>query len=1203
MKRIFTLALFFFLALTVTGQTDRSNNPLWLGLNFGSSWQSSDIQYDSGIGFGATLGKYSKPREDRFLFLGGRLRYLQAWQYGQDHKRSYGIQHNSALNGINDPSLNYYSSPGYAFLNHRTKMTEFSFELMLGLNKPRMNGWMWYLFGGAGLVKGKTSYDQRDMFGSKYNYAFVDSVGTRDMVLSDLELMQDGEYETTAEGSVEPKWKFMPSLGFGWGYHWRHFGLGLEYKHTWTLTDVFEGQRYTVANNLSTNKDRYHYGGFFLKFGLGGGKGQTTNNNTAGNTQTNPNVYTNPDQINTTNTNNTNTNTNTTTQARPDVRFTNPSSSPHNTTQSSINVNAVVENVNNGNNISVTVNNNTFTAFNFNTSNKQLKMTLNLLKGANTIQITGTNASGSDTETMIINYQDSQGNLPVVTITDPLANPHQSSAPNITVRASVTGVNSKDRITVRVNGAVNNTFSYTKNVVQVSSGLIPGNNVFEISASNDYGQDSKSVTVQYNQAVNQPLPVVTISYPGSNPHSHNSAQITMAAMVQNVQGQGNISVKQNGNSIPFTFNPSTRALSIPLTLVTGTNAVNIVATNASGTGSANQIINYKSNVVTPAARPVVTFTNPNVSPMTVSSNSFMFTGQVLNVSSKNEIRVLVNSIKLTNFNYDAATKLVTFNASLKTGSNVAEIIAKNSGGEASATTTVNVQPRTPVASPPQISLINPGVNPYNTVIATVPVQAKITNISDQNQISVTFNGQPFTGFSWNQSSQLLNLSTNVVSGENKVVINASNASGSDSETLVINFSANNNSLAPDVNIISPAVNPFTSGSAQATVNAKILNVTNQNQINVSLNGALFTTFTFSPASNLLTLHANLNPGNNTLIISAKNSVGSDSETKTLIYNAGPSASLPVVTFEEPGGNQNSAEKTVPVTVSVLNVPNSNAIQVTVNNNNFTSWNYNMSTKKLKFSVNLASGANTIKVKATNSSGADEESIILTYSFRTDPPPEILLNVPASGSQTVASPNFTVRATLLNIMNSNEISVKKGNVNVPFQFDVPNKTLTFNVTLNEGQNLYVITATNDAGSISKNVTITYKKSNVAGAAGGALGGGGTEKPRGGPAPKLILSDPQTLTLSTPANSYNFTLKTENVDASSKIVVEVNGVVVQHTFNKITKEVKFTAPSLKAGSNSVVVSVQTSSGSDKKSFTVTVAAAAPKQTTPKGTRGRG
>ncbi|MGZ4159010.1 MAG: hypothetical protein ACXVED_18450, partial [Bacteroidia bacterium] len=274
MKKIIT-SIFFIASLFSSGiLRSQTTHPFELGFNAGASWLKSDIKMKKlGGAGGFTFGQMYLQNENHFFDIGWRFRYLNAIAYGQDDQKSTGIANNVVLNGVTDTALNYYSHGGFVYQNYKTTLNECSLELLIGLNKMRNKTKFYpYVFGGLGITKAVVKTNQLNANNTRYNYVKIDSLGTATSgdITANLNNLYDGTYETTAEGSRSPVWKFMPSLGVGLGFQaTKVVSIGLEYKVTWALSDQLDGQQWTNDNHKSLTNDKYYYASAWLKFTFG----------------------------------------------------------------------------------------------------------------------------------------------------------------------------------------------------------------------------------------------------------------------------------------------------------------------------------------------------------------------------------------------------------------------------------------------------------------------------------------------------------------------------------------------------------------------------------------------------------------------------------------------------------------------------------------------------------------------------------------------------------------------------------------------------------------------------------------------------------------------------------------------------------------------------------------------------------------------
>ncbi len=1179
----------------------QTTHPVELGFNVGASWLKSDIKMKKlGGAGGFTFGQMYLQNEKSALDWGWRFRYLNAVAYGQDSKKFSGIANNPIYNGAYDSTLNYNSKGGFLYQNYKTSINELSLELVIGANRMRNKTKVYpYVFGGLGITKAVTKTDQLDAFGKRYNYFSVDSNGTANssQITSSLNTMLDGSYETDAEGSESPRWKFMPSFGVGLGYQFTPvFSMGLEHKMTWALHDGLDGNQWNNDNSLSSNNDKYHYSSVWLKFSFGRGTHHSTT---------------------------TNTNTNTTTNIvapsgdKPSIRVTNPSVSPFTSSSQSYTVKATIKNVTSKSDIKLQYNGVDNANFTYDAGSLQFAFPLMLLNGNNTFTITATNINGSTTDNSTVIYQTQivvppPAPAPLVTITNPTVNPFSTTMNNVTVLATVLNVTSSSQIGVTINGVASSSFIFnpSSHGLNINSNLNPGANTFVISASNPSGADSKSVTVIYSIAPVQPPPAINFINPAINPFTSAVAILPINAMVQHVTSVAQLSVTTNLGIIPsgaLSFNPSTGQLNFNATLVPGANTVNISATNGAGSDSRSITIIYNQPVAAIPA-PVVTIATPTSNPYNTVNNVEIVNGIVLNVASSSQITVMLNGVSTPAFSYNLGTKQLSFTALLIPGANVISILANNGSGSDSKSQTIIYT--APAAAPaPVVNITVPNVNPFNTTSPFTAVTATVLNVIAASQIAVSFNGVPTSSFSYNLASKQLTFSPALIAGANILTITATTSSGTDSKSQTIIYTQPAAALAPVVTISSPSVSPFNTSTTPQLVNGNVINVTSSSQITVSLNG-LSLPFTYNMATKQFSINPVLIPGANVVTVIATTPSGSDSKSVTLIYTAPVIvAPAPIVTITSPAVNPfNTSTSTCGITATVVNVTASSQITASIGGATVP-FLYNMATKQLTMTASLTTGGNIVTISANTSSGTDSKSTTIIYTPPVAlPAPVVTFTNPAGAVGATTTPTFNIEAMVTNITSiSNVVAKVNGVVVSTATYNAATKTVKLTAAMNIGTNTVTITATNTSGTDTKSVQIKRRDSiepiapdTTAGPAnpgtpnphpipGGGTGTGTGTPPKGrAPAigtvaqPTIAFGLPNPLTVMSPIQAITGVVN--GVSVQSDIVVKLNGNPAPFTYTASTKTISLTVP-LNMGPNTVSVTATNAAGVKTESLVIT------------------
>jgi hypothetical protein len=467
-------------------------------------------------------------------------------------------------------------------------------------------------------------------------------------------------------------------------------------------------------------------------------------------------------------------------------------------------VNAQVLNVGNQSGISIYVNGMT-SPFVFNNATKQVTFTVNLNPGKNTISITGNNPVGEDTKVTDITYQEPQivKNPPVVTITNPGTTPVNSAVANYVFKANVTNITTKTQLVVKLNGNIINNYSFNNPGILFPATLVSGNNVFEVTATNNDGSDTKSVIVNYRPKIVAQPPVVSLINPAFEINASDDAFYNFKLSVLHVSGKANIELLFNGTpQTNFTYDAVLKEVFFQTNLVVGDNTVSVKGTNLDGVDSKTIHVNY-----TPHADlklpPVITFINPSASPFNSQNLNYVFNATIGNMPNTNGLVVKYNNVVISNYTYDGFN--LSYTSVLNAGSNTLEISATNTDGNDLQSATVNFRPKA-VAKPPVVSIIQPvGTPTVSTRIYNF--QFKALNVL-QNQIEVNVNGQSVTQFNFSNFTGSFN--DTLKRGSNTIVVKATNQDGtaSKSETVF---------LLEDLTTPTNPVNPIDTSSNSTTI--------------------------------------------------------------------------------------------------------------------------------------------------------------------------------------------------------------------------------------------------------------------------------------------------------------------------------------------------------------------------------------------------
>jgi hypothetical protein len=1094
-----TFLICFFYSFGQGRKLDYDNDSRWFWtVNAGSTWQSADVKSKNEWGWGLTLGKSFNYNYGRLISFDIRGRFLTGEWYGQNTDSTGFTKNNLTLSsGL----TNYKDSLGFSVLNHYTKATEGSIELVLHGNKFReRTGWDIYVFGGVGLTafraRGNLLNDNDSVPNSMYNYDVLD-----DYSISTLNTVLDDSYETLLDNNDDGiNIALTPSLGFGIGYQLLpRFSIGLEHKTTFTGEDYFDGYNNSEG---SYENDWFHYTSAYMRFHL---KKRNTNNS----------EYTDGNEFDT--------------QVAPEVVFTNPNVSGNSVSAPDYTIQALVKHVNGRDNINFRQNGVYISNFSYNASSDKLQSQVVLQPGQNVFEIIASNAYGTDQKTTIIIYAQQREPLPVVTYYNPASNPLTVSSPNFVLNAGILNVANQSNVTLTVNGQNYSNFTFTQNPgnLMANLNLNIGTNIITVTGVNNAGSDSETTTIIYNPTQNVQAPVVYFIDPSTSPYTVSNQSYLINADVLNVSGSENITFKQNGNvNQNFTYNAVSDDFQSSVILVPGQNVFEIIASNSAGTAQATTIIIYERAAPKP---PVVTITNPSSSPYTIENQQFNLSATVLNVSQVSQVQVSLNGKDLINFGTATPTSVnVSTILNLVEGVNTVVVTGTNNDGT-DTKQVILIYKKPQVAQAPVVTFTNPSNSPYTTETANMTISATVLNVEGSANINVNVNGTNFTGFTYNAGTKILTFNQNLLEGANVIVITGTNIVGVDSKSTTIIYKKPQMVTPPVVTFIDPIVNPLTVFNPSYFIKARVQNVSGKSNIQLKINGVLTDAFTYNTATQIVEFNTALTSGANIFEIFASNSAGQDSKSTTIIYKQSEPQLAPVVMITVPLINPyNTSSSTTAIEATVLNVENQQNIQVTINNNVFNGFSYNSTTKKVSLNMSLNEGVNNITIQASNLAGQSSDSRTINYKKEVlQKPPFVTFINPNQAGLTVSNPNYTVKAKIVNIENASQVSVSQNgqmiNPNL-YSFDIATKEVSFNTALSLGINIFTVTGTSSVGTHSASTNITYKIE---------------EKPC--EKPTLAFLKPASSGTETANLNEQIKLKITNISSANEVQVFLNGVL--------------------------------------------------------------
>ncbi len=543
-------------------------------------------------------------------------------------------------------------------------------------------------------------------------------------------------------------------------------------------------------------------------------------------------------------------------------------------------------------------------------------------------------------------------------------------------------------------------------------------------------------------------PRVNITYPYTNFKSQYD-NVGVSAQLQYVTSSQQIGITLNGYPLShFSFNPSNGVLNFQSFLALGNNTFVVTATNDGGTASDQVTVIYNPQLNT----------GGNITPTVTTTNT---------VSTIPTGTVTINQVPTPTTNTTATVTPTNTVSSNPTGTVTVNTIPTNTvSSNPTGTVTVNTIPTNTVSS-----------NPTGTVtVNTIPTNTVSSNPTG----TVTVNTIP----------------TNTVSSNPTGTVTVNTPTSTPTPTVTT--TQNPQGQPPVVNIINPATNPLDLQVDNFNVSGSILNISNNNEVQITLNGSPVTLFTYSNRNKMFNFTAKLQEGANTVVVKATNHFGSDTKSTVIKYKPGKPPKVVISVPAASPFNTFNANNTVSGTVYYVN--GQSDITVTANGAGVP---FSFSKVNGSVNVNLVLQVETTQVTITakNQFGSDAQSVNLVYVTRTsnsstvtaDNPigvttptvpttgttmggihkkPAITVIDPASDPLQTSNASVNVKANVNYIYDASKVTVSSNGVNVPSNFNLNANELTFTASLQSGMNTYVISGSNQYGTSTKSVNINY-----------------------------------------------------------------------------------------------------------------------------------
>ena len=850
----------------------------------------------------------------------------------------------------------------------------------------------------------------------------------------------------------------------------------------------------------------------------------------------------------------------------PVINFINPSNTSTDVSNSTFDLKAEIKNVSKKENVQLFLNNKEITAFSFNSSNGLLEYTLLLNENRNTIEIKASNSKGATSGSRYLTLtRNNRLQKPTISITNPVSNPYNSNDLNENVSALISNVSSSSSITLTINGIRSSQFTFNPDSKRFSTNFQnnKGRNSVIIEARNEAGSATETVIINYTEKV--PIaakPTVKITLPSTNPYTVTTQLQKVTAKIENLGLNGNILNLVNGQSNPsFNYNANTGIFETNIMVAEGKTEIEIIASNSIGNANDKVTIYYNYKDPTSVPEPEVTITTPN-SKNTVSSTSVVnIQAEIKHVVSSTKVIYKVNNVVNSNFNFIASTNKFTATANLLEGPNRIEIIGSNERGVATDFVIIDYK-KASVLPKPIVTVTNPTSSPFVSNNKNFDYVAQVQNVSSNSDITLNMNGATKT-FGFDANTGKVTASLALKDGNNTILIIAKNSSGSASATTILSYTAPQTLPQPVVQITNPSSSPFVSTSSQTKMEATVLNVSDKNGIQVTLNNNSIL-FNYDASANKVTADLSLVTGSNTVKVSATNASGNSADQKEIKYEvkSNPTIPAPTVVISTPAkDNYLSSDASFTAEAKVSNVQSDKDITVELNGKKLSNFTLIKLYMSVTMPLTLQNGDNVLKVTVETAGGMATDTRIIKHQVVL-PMPIITVQNPSSSNTTVTNEIYSYRAKVENVNSANDIVIKQNNVILGGHlYDSDSKVATISLGLKNGDNTIEIRATNSVGTSTKTNAIKYV---------------GNLAP-----PVIVLINPNGPVGSSTGSAYKVLASISNIYNRNDITFKLgNSTINTFVFNTTTGDFSCDI-NLPLGYSNIELSATNSVGSDTKS----------------------
>lgn len=169
-----------------------------------------------------------------------------------------------------------------------------------------------------------------------------------------------------------------------------------------------------------------------------------------------------------------------------------------------------------------------------------------------------------------------------------------------------------------------------------------------------------------------------------------------------------------------------------------------------------------------------------------------------------------------------------------------------------------------------------------------------------------------------------------------------------------------------------------------------------------------------------------------------------------------------------------------ISAKIRHIDSKSDITFKVNGEISTAFSFYPNEQLFKSNVLLDPGVNVFEIFAQNKDGKDQESVVFKYNKKPEPPapiaqaPRITINHPISTPYTAEENKQYIEASIENVKDGKDIEFKlNGKTITDFKFNPTNGILEYMAPINDGFNVFEITAKNKTGKDAATGIINFQ----------------------------------------------------------------------------------------------------------------------------------